>query len=64
MSPTIMFMSACIPITDDRPIARYLPNRSRARRAIRKPTHTIVRKQAPTATTPANPSSSPMTEKM
>ncbi len=62
--PTIMFARACTPITVAMPIARYFPNGSRARRPIRKPTQTRVMKQAPTATTPAKPSSSPMTEKM
>ena len=59
-----MFISAWMPITEETPMARYIPNGSRALRAIRYPTHTMVTKQAPTSVTPANPNSSPITEKM
>ena len=52
------------PYPVDMPIARYTPNGSRARRPIRKPTQTSVMKQTPTATSPANPSSPPTTEKV
>ena len=41
-NPTIMFISAWMPMTDEKAMARYFPNGSRARRAIRNPTHTTV----------------------
>ena len=61
---TPMCSAALTPIRAVSPTASSCPNRSPADRAIRKPSHTKVPNRTRMTTTPMNPHSSPIVEKM
>ena len=56
--------AAVTPIKAVSPTASSWPNESRAERVMRNPSHTNVPNSTSKASTPRNPHSSPMVEKM